>query len=297
MYTKVPLFLIVVVVNSHFWASVLSERCQDKVASSSQTQSYLFAASRPQPWEDSVMIIPKLAPTHGLCASGNVAEVHINQAHSVGSRKLRVESRHLQRLLAKTDHWHLKNAQINPELISGSSIAFASNVKLGDQGWYSTPCWRRMTCRVRRIQTCSQVREIFFPTSYCKAIIGFWKTWSYVASCGHANFNCSQPGVPIEPNSDIAGIVVLLRYDFETRTPAKLYRSYAHSSWAQRTKLFWIRVLDRLILGFSDQQLVTGLSILLIGLIRICRISTYHFYVSIIWRYLPAAAIWHQHQY
>ncbi len=44
-------------------------------------------------------------------------------------------------------------------------------------------------------------------------------------------------------------------------------------------KRFWIRVLDRLILGFSDQQLITGISILLIGFIKICHISTYHFYV------------------
>ena len=44
-------------------------------------------------------------------------------------------------------------------------------------------------------------------------------------------------------------------------------------------KRFWLRVLDRLILGFSDQQLVTGISILLIGFISICRISTYHFRV------------------
>ena len=44
-------------------------------------------------------------------------------------------------------------------------------------------------------------------------------------------------------------------------------------------KRFWLRVLDRLILGFSDQQLVTGISILLIGFISVCRVSTYHFYV------------------
>ena len=44
-------------------------------------------------------------------------------------------------------------------------------------------------------------------------------------------------------------------------------------------KLFWLRVLDRLILGFSDQQLATGISIILIGLFSICRISSYHFYV------------------
>lgn len=42
---------------------------------------------------------------------------------------------------------------------------------------------------------------------------------------------------------------------------------------------FWILVLDRLILGFSDQQLVTGLAVLIIGLSRIDLISTYHFYV------------------
>ena len=44
-------------------------------------------------------------------------------------------------------------------------------------------------------------------------------------------------------------------------------------------KHYLIRVLDRFVLGFSDQQLITGVSILLIGFIRFCSISTYHFYV------------------
>jgi hypothetical protein len=45
------------------------------------------------------------------------------------------------------------------------------------------------------------------------------------------------------------------------------------------TREFWIQVLDRLILGFSDQQLVTGMAVLMIGLGTIGQISTYHFYV------------------
>lgn len=54
--------------------------------------------------------------------------------------------------------------------------------------------------------------------------------------------------------------------------PKRFYRTTA-------IKEFWIRVLDRLILGFSDQQLVTGMAILIIGLARIGQITTYHFYI------------------
>ena len=46
-----------------------------------------------------------------------------------------------------------------------------------------------------------------------------------------------------------------------------------------KKRSFWTRVLGRLILGLSDQQLATGIAILTIGLIRIYRISTYHFCV------------------
>jgi hypothetical protein len=34
-----------------------------------------------------------------------------------------------------------------------------------------------------------------------------------------------------------------------------------------------------LILGFSDQQLLTGIAIMSIGYIKLCSVSTYHFYV------------------
>ena len=47
-----------------------------------------------------------------------------------------------------------------------------------------------------------------------------------------------------------------------------------------RNKRLWIRVLDRLVLGINDQQLVTGISILLIELSRVCPISTCHFYLT-----------------
>jgi hypothetical protein len=41
---------------------------------------------------------------------------------------------------------------------------------------------------------------------------------------------------------------------------------------------FWVSILDRLILGFSDQQLVSGISILIVGFIKLPQgISTYHF--------------------
>jgi uncharacterized membrane protein len=54
--------------------------------------------------------------------------------------------------------------------------------------------------------------------------------------------------------------------------PKLFYRTNA-------TRQLWIRVLDRLTLGFSDQQLVTGMAVLIIGLGKISQISTYHFYV------------------
>jgi hypothetical protein len=54
---------------------------------------------------------------------------------------------------------------------------------------------------------------------------------------------------------------------------------FSNSRFSDATRRFWIKVLDRLILGFSDQQLVTGISIIVIGYIELCAISTYHFYV------------------
>jgi hypothetical protein len=52
-----------------------------------------------------------------------------------------------------------------------------------------------------------------------------------------------------------------------------------HFRRTSSTREFWVLVLDKLILGLSDQQLVTGLAVLMIGLGRISLISTYHFYV------------------
>lgn len=47
---------------------------------------------------------------------------------------------------------------------------------------------------------------------------------------------------------------------------------------SERRRKFWVSVLDRYILGLSDQQLVTGISILTIGFINLSRgISAYHF--------------------
>jgi hypothetical protein len=46
-------------------------------------------------------------------------------------------------------------------------------------------------------------------------------------------------------------------------------------------KRFWARVLDRFILGLSDQQLVTGTSIMMVGYVKITQISTYHFFLII----------------
>src|SRR5690349_6866768 len=47
--------------------------------------------------------------------------------------------------------------------------------------------------------------------------------------------------------------------------------------WTPEKKEFWRRVLDRLILGFSDQQLITGFAMILIGLAKIRTITLYHF--------------------
>lgn len=47
--------------------------------------------------------------------------------------------------------------------------------------------------------------------------------------------------------------------------------------WTPEKKEFWCRVLDRLILGFSDQQLITGFAMILIGLAKVRTIHLYHF--------------------
>jgi hypothetical protein len=49
--------------------------------------------------------------------------------------------------------------------------------------------------------------------------------------------------------------------------------------WTPERKEFWRRVLDRLVLGFSDQQLITGFAMILIGLIKIRTVSSYHFFL------------------
>jgi hypothetical protein len=50
------------------------------------------------------------------------------------------------------------------------------------------------------------------------------------------------------------------------------------SRMSESRRSFWVSILDRLILGLSDQQLVTGISILTVGFIKLpYHISTYHF--------------------
>ncbi len=44
-------------------------------------------------------------------------------------------------------------------------------------------------------------------------------------------------------------------------------------------KKFWGTVIERVILNLSDQQLLTGIAILVLGLIKHCTISVYHFTV------------------
>ncbi len=44
-------------------------------------------------------------------------------------------------------------------------------------------------------------------------------------------------------------------------------------------KKFWGTVIERVILNLSDQQLLTGIAILVLGLIKHCTVSVYHFTV------------------
>jgi hypothetical protein len=61
----------------------------------------------------------------------------------------------------------------------------------------------------------------------------------------------------------------------------KLFHRYCVKELDKSTHVFWSRVMERLVLGFSDQQLVTGTAMLLVAFIRVPasqgRISVYHF--------------------
>lgn len=48
---------------------------------------------------------------------------------------------------------------------------------------------------------------------------------------------------------------------------------------AQKRRDFWLPVIEKVVLGLSDQQLLTGLAILIAGLCKLCSISVYHFAV------------------
>lgn len=47
----------------------------------------------------------------------------------------------------------------------------------------------------------------------------------------------------------------------------------------KRTRDFWLPVIEKVVLGLSDQQLLMGLAILIAGLSTLCSISDYHFAV------------------
>lgn len=47
----------------------------------------------------------------------------------------------------------------------------------------------------------------------------------------------------------------------------------------QKRRNFWLPVIQKVVLALSDQQLLTGLAILIAGLCQICSISVYHFSV------------------
>ena len=61
---------------------------------------------------------------------------------------------------------------------------------------------------------------------------------------------------------------------------AKISRSLQASSFfgiSSAKKDFWRPVLENLVLSLSDQQIITGLAILITGFIKHCSISVYHF--------------------
>jgi hypothetical protein len=56
---------------------------------------------------------------------------------------------------------------------------------------------------------------------------------------------------------------------------------WARSQSAPRISSHWTRVLQKVILHFSDSHIVTGLAILTAGFIQSCRLSIYHFHIVI----------------
>lgn len=52
-----------------------------------------------------------------------------------------------------------------------------------------------------------------------------------------------------------------------------------YSTVTQKKRNFWLRVIQKVVLALSDQQLLTGLAILIAGLCQLCSISVYHFSV------------------
>lgn len=109
----------------------------------------------------------------------------------------------------------------------------------------------------------------------------------------------------IPADADIAGIGVCIHqyYKFRTNMHAQVIISFGLSGFLTtaasllasalynditlffirisnpQKRDFWLHVLDRIVLGLSDQQLVTGFSILLVGYIKLHeRVPIYHFF-------------------
>ena len=51
------------------------------------------------------------------------------------------------------------------------------------------------------------------------------------------------------------------------------------SEVAKNKRDFWVSVIEKVVLGLSDQQLLTGLAVLVAGFWTHCSISVYHFAV------------------
>lgn len=53
----------------------------------------------------------------------------------------------------------------------------------------------------------------------------------------------------------------------------------SYFTFSQKRRNFWLPVIQKVVLALSDQQLLTGLAILIASLCQLCSISVYHFAV------------------
>ena len=57
----------------------------------------------------------------------------------------------------------------------------------------------------------------------------------------------------------------------------RIFRGMGFSEVAKSERDFWVLVIEKVALGLSDQQLLTGLAVLIAGFWTHCSISVYHF--------------------